>query len=109
MCFRYLDLQSSYWQVKLDPKAHPKTAFTISNRLWHFRSKLFDLCNAPAMSERLIEHVLAHTSIGPNYPFHTKPLLELVLVLVPVLGRNSYRPHKQIVSYSRSFGAEREE
>ncbi|KAJ8352199.1 hypothetical protein SKAU_G00236750 [Synaphobranchus kaupii] len=57
--FSSLDLRSGHWQVRLAPKAKPKTAFTIGQGLWQFWVMPFGLCNAPATLEWLMERVLA--------------------------------------------------
>ncbi|KAI3351294.1 hypothetical protein L3Q82_005839 [Scortum barcoo] len=36
--FSSLDLQSGYWQVELAPEARPKTAFSIGQGLWQFKT-----------------------------------------------------------------------
>ena len=56
--FSSLDLQSCYWQVKLDPEDKEKTAFSTGTGLWHFTVMPFGLCNAPATFESLMEQVL---------------------------------------------------
>lgn len=50
--FSTLGLASGYWQVKVDPTDRPKTAFTRPKRV-------FGLCHAPALFQRLVEHVLS--------------------------------------------------
>lgn len=46
---------SSYWQVKLAPEAHEKTAFATYNRLFQFLVLPFGLTNEPATFQGLIE------------------------------------------------------
>jgi hypothetical protein len=55
--FSTLDLRSGYSQMDLHPDKN-KTAFSMGQRLWQFTVMPFDLCNAPAMFEQLVETVL---------------------------------------------------
>ena len=49
---------SGYWQVAMSPEAKRKAAFVTNEGLFQFRVIPFGLCNAPAMSERLMDRVL---------------------------------------------------
>lgn len=56
--FTTLDLKSGYWQVKLRPEDREKTVFSVGSSLWQFIVMPFDLCNTPAIFERMMERIL---------------------------------------------------
>lgn len=62
--FSVLDLQSGYWQCKIDEKSKEKTAFTpwAGAGLFEFNVLPFGLCNAPATFQRLLDRLLSTTS-----------------------------------------------
>lgn len=57
--FSVLDLQSGFWEVKMDPADQEETAFVTNSGLYKFTKMPFSLCYSPATFERLLESVLA--------------------------------------------------
>ena len=51
------------FQVEVEPRDRFKTAFLTHRELYFYNVMLFDLCNAPASFQRLMERVLG-TLIG---------------------------------------------
>ena len=56
--FTTLDLASGYWQVAVEENGKEKTAFSTSKAHFEFDVMQFDLTNAPAAFQRLMECVL---------------------------------------------------
>ncbi|XP_014662885.1 PREDICTED: RNA-directed DNA polymerase homolog [Priapulus caudatus] len=56
--FSTIYLTSGYWQVEMDTRDAPKTAFSTRQGLFNFMVMPFGLCNSPATFERLMELVL---------------------------------------------------
>jgi hypothetical protein len=57
--FTTLYLTTGFWQMKLDPKSQPLTAFTIPNRgQFHWITSPMGLLGCPASFQRLMEQVL---------------------------------------------------
>ena len=57
--FSTLDLRNGYWQISIDPKDRPKSAFVTSSGLFEFNRMSFGLTTAPATFQRAMEIVLA--------------------------------------------------
>lgn len=50
-----LDLYSGYWQMEVDPKDCPETAFTTQEWLFEVTDQSFGVCNTPSTFRRLNE------------------------------------------------------
>ncbi|KAL6419486.1 hypothetical protein ACFW04_011371 [Cataglyphis niger] len=61
-----LDLKQGYWQVPLESKSRPITAFTIPGRgLYQFKIMPFGLHSAPATFQRLLDKIIS-PALEPN-------------------------------------------
>ncbi|KAH9078578.1 hypothetical protein Ae201684P_019659 [Aphanomyces euteiches] len=56
--FSTMDVESGYWNVRMEEDSIPKTAFTCKFGLYEWLVMPFGLCNAVPQFERLMEHVL---------------------------------------------------
>jgi len=57
--FSWLDMRSSYWQVKVKDEDVDKTCFVTRKGIYGFRVLPFRLCNAPWTFQRLVDLALA--------------------------------------------------
>ncbi|EZG42932.1 putative retrotransposon protein [Gregarina niphandrodes] len=55
--FIALDMRAGYWQVAMETKDIPKTAFKTPNGLFEFTVMPFGLINAPATFQRMVERL----------------------------------------------------
>jgi len=58
MYFTITDLASGFHQIQMNPRDACKTAFTFENGLYEFTRMPFDLKNAPATFQRVMDNVL---------------------------------------------------
>ena len=65
-----MDLASGYWQIEMDPATKDKSAFTTHAGLFEFERMPFDLCNAPATFQRLMQAVLAGMAWDFYFVYH---------------------------------------
>ena len=56
--FSTLDLASGFWQIRVHPDSVEKTAFVVPQGLYEFNVMPFGLCNAPSVSQRLMQQVM---------------------------------------------------
>ena len=63
--FFTLDLKSGYWQLEVEEEAKPLTAFTLGPPgFWECEHMPFDLTNAPATFQRLMESCLGELHLN---------------------------------------------
>lgn len=55
--FATLDLCKGYWQIKINPKHRPITAFTTVHGQFQFKYLPFGLCNAPSFFCKIMQEV----------------------------------------------------
>ena len=60
--FTTLDLESDFWQVKMEPSSREKTAYVTHLGLYEFSVIGFGLVNAPLTFQQLMESVLVGLS-----------------------------------------------
>ena len=62
--FSSMDFRSGFWQVKMAPGSQPYTAFTMGNLgFYEFTRMPFELCNAPATFQRLMQNTLGELNL----------------------------------------------
>lgn len=53
-----LDLKNEYYLVYMTEEDKEKSAFLTRFRLYHWRVKLFGLCNAPTTFQSIVDNIL---------------------------------------------------
>ena len=82
--FSTLDLASGYWQIRVDPESQEKTAFVTPQGLYEFKIMPFDLTNAPAVFQRLMQRLLTGLN-PPSGPDFVAVYSDDLLVFSPTL------------------------
>ena len=104
--FTTLDLRSGYWQVPMDPKDKPKTAFATRAGPFQFTRMPFGLNSAPSTFPRMVEIVLSGLNLITCLCYlddviiiHSKDLNQHCERLAEVLSR--FRQHNLSVKISK--------
>ena len=62
--FSSMDFKSDFWQIKMAPESQQYTAFTVGNlRFYEFTRMPFELCNAPATFQHLMQNTLGELNL----------------------------------------------
>ena len=62
--FSYIDLKSSFWQVKMAKESRQYTVFTVGSMgVYEFLGMPFGLCNAPATFQQLMQECLGELNL----------------------------------------------
>ena len=91
--FSTLDARTGYWQIKLEEGSREKAAFTTMDGLYEFCVMPFGLCNAPAISQRLLQKTLA----GLGVISHFVKCTLMILLSFQIQWRSSHIIHLQQV------------
>ena len=97
--FSTLDLAAGYWQVQMHPDSREKTAFTTNRGLFEFRVMPFGLRNAPAVFQRLMQHLLSGLN-PPSGPDFVSAYLDDILVFSPTLEAHLDHLHQVLTRLS---------
>ena len=96
-----LDMASGYWQIRVHPDSQEKTAFVTPQGLYEFQVMPFGLCNAPAVYQRLMQHVLQgfNPQEGPDF---MSVYLDDVLIFSETL--DEHLEHLELISRVEGAG-----
>ena len=99
--FMTLDMASGYWQIRVHPDSQEKTAFVTPQGLYEFQVMPFGLCNAPAVFQWLMQHVLQgfNPQEGPDF---MSVYLDDVLIFSETL--DEHLEHLELISRVEGAG-----
>ncbi|MCP4465004.1 MAG: hypothetical protein GY819_19605, partial [Planctomycetaceae bacterium] len=87
--FSSMDMGSAFWQIPIEEKSRPYTAFVVPGGFYQWKFMPFGLCNAPAAFQRLMANVLA--PIAKRYGNLVLCYIDDILIATQTIGQHLER------------------